>query len=287
MKLWADQSDHVTLAYPVPTPRPHNLFGQHGPRCVWCSGYGQTFALGGSAGTIHRTTTRCTCGGTGIDHDRVRDQQMSDLQRRLDALDRVTAQQARRIASLTKQLKGSRVQNSRQFWNECIAWATADGTAIANTTTEAVIFPNITIPANYLQDGRALRLRAFGKLSTTGTPTMIWAFRWGGVAGTVLATSEAITQGSGVTNVNWGLEALVQTRANGSSGSLLVMGELGVHTSSTAVASNVFGVSGFDAPAAVTVDLTADTALSLTADWSAQSASNTLTGMMYYVESLN
>lgn len=176
---------------------------------------------------------------------------------------------------------------SRQFWSEAIAWAVADGTAVANTTTETIIFPNVTIPANYMQDGRVLRIKAFGKLSTTGTPTMTFAIRWGGVSGTVLATSEAITQGSGVTNVNWSLEAYIQTRSNGATGSLLVFGDLVIHSSSTAVLQNVFSVSGFDAPAAVTVDLTADTALSLTADWSAASASNTLTGMLYVGESLN
>lgn len=176
---------------------------------------------------------------------------------------------------------------SRQFWQEVLAWATADGTAVANTTTETIIFPNVTIPANYMADGRVLRLRAFGKLSTTATPTMTWALRWGGVSGTLLATSEAITMGSGVTNVNWSLEALIQTRANGSSGSLLVMGELSVHTAAGTVLANVLGVSGYDAPAAVTVDLTADTALALTADWSAASASNTLTGMLYTIEALN
>lgn len=176
---------------------------------------------------------------------------------------------------------------SRQYWSESLAWATADGTAVANTTTETIIFPNITIPANYMQDGRVLRLRAFGKLSTTGTPTITFAIRWGGVAGTLLATTEAITNGSGVANVNWEVEALIQTRVNGASGSLFVMGTAQVHTSSTAVVANTFGVSGFDAPAAVTVDLTADTALSITADWSAASSSNTLTGHVYTVESLN
>jgi hypothetical protein len=70
-------------------------------------------------------------------------------------------------------------------------------------------------------------------------------------------------------------------------GSLLVMGEAVVHTSSTAVAQNVFGVSGFDAPAAVSFDLTADAALALTADWSAASSSNTLTGILYVLEALN
>lgn len=176
---------------------------------------------------------------------------------------------------------------SRQYWSELLAWAVADGSAIANTTTETIIFPNVTIPGGYMQDGRVLRLRAFGRLSTTATPTIAFGLRWGGVSGTVLATTEAITNGSGVTNVNWAIEALIQTRANGASGSLFVMGVAQVHTAAGTVVTNVFGVSGFDAPAAVTVDLTADTALALTATWSAASASNTLTGHLYVVESPN
>lgn len=176
---------------------------------------------------------------------------------------------------------------SRQFWSETLGWAVADGTAVANTTTETVVFPGITIPANYMQDGRCLRLRAFGKLSTTGTPTMTWALRWGGISGTLIATSEAITMGSGVTNVNWSVEAFVQCRTNGSTGTVFVMGDLAVHSAAGTVLSNVFGVSGFDAPAAVTVDLSADASLVLTADWSAASASNTLTGHIFTIESLN
>lgn len=132
-----------------------------------------------------------------------------------------------------------------------------------------------------------MRLRAFGKLSTTATPTMTWALRWGGVAGTLLATTEAITMGSGVANVNWSLEMFIQTRTNGATGTVLVFGDCQVHTSATAVLNNTFGVSGFDAPVAVTVDLTADTALALTAKWSASSASNSLAGMLYSLESLN
>lgn len=176
---------------------------------------------------------------------------------------------------------------SRQYWSETMSWETADGPAIASTTDETIIFPNKIIPANFMQDGRTLKLTAFGKLSTTGTPTITFAIRWGGVAGILLATTEAITMGSGVTNVNWEISAIIQTRTNGSSGTLLAMGNCHVHTSSTAVAQNIFGVSGYDAPAAVAVDLTAATALSLTADWSANSASNTLTGMIYTIEALN
>ena len=43
---------------------------------------------------------------------------------------------------------------SRQYWSETLSWATADGTAVNTTTTETIIFPNVTIPANYMQDGR-------------------------------------------------------------------------------------------------------------------------------------
>jgi hypothetical protein len=176
---------------------------------------------------------------------------------------------------------------SRQMWTEALFWATADGTAIHTTTTETIIFPDVTIPANYMQDGRVLRLRAYGKLSTTGTPTMTFAIRWGGVAGTVLATTEAITTASGAANTAWSIEAYIQTRTNGSSGALLVVGDVTVNLTASTQTSGAFGVSGFDAPAAVTVNLAADTALSLTADWSANSASNTLTGMLYTLEALN
>ena len=107
------------------------------------------------------------------------------------------------------------------------------------------------------------------------------------MTGTLLATSEAITMGSGVASVNWRLQGELQTKTDGQTGTVIFFGLLTVHTAATTVAQNVFGVSGFDTPAAVTVDLTADTALSLTAKWSAASASNTMTGMQLYEEALN
>lgn len=183
----------------------------------------------------------------------------------------------------------------RQAWVEAVAWATADGTAIANTTTEAIIFPNITIPANFMADGRVLRITAYGRHGTTGTPTLVFALRWGGVSGTVIAQSGAVTCGSGVTAAPWKVELIVQVRANGSSGSVFVMGEAicwDDAVGSTGSATNAPGIAamgsaGAATPAAVTVDLTADTALALTADWSAASASNTLTGHIYVLEALN
>lgn len=184
---------------------------------------------------------------------------------------------------------------SRQFWDETLFWATSDGPAIANTTTETIIFPNVTIPANYMQDGRLLRLRAYGRHSTTGTPTLTFAIRWGGVSGTVLAQSGAITCGSAVAAAMWQVEAYLQTRSNGASGTIFTVGHavLGedaagsVGSATNSSHEGFMGSAGVATPAAVTVDLTADTALSLTADWSAQSASNTLTGHFYSIEAMN
>ncbi|MEW6511893.1 MAG: hypothetical protein AB1428_13155 [Bacteroidota bacterium] len=174
---------------------------------------------------------------------------------------------------------------SRQFWMEPLAWATASGTAIANTATETIIFPNVTIPANYLQDGRFLNLRLQGQHSTTATPTLIFRVRWGGVAGTLICLSPTFTTGSGVTANLWEVDVIIQTRLNGSSGTVVAIGCATVQGAS--VPSQLMCVGGGATPAATTVDLTADTALSVTAQWGTASASNTLTGWNYQVLSSN
>jgi len=174
---------------------------------------------------------------------------------------------------------------SRQFWSETLGWAVASGTAVANTTTETIIFPNITIPANFMQDGRVLRIRAQGQHSTTGTPTLILRLRWGGVSGTVICLSPTFTCGSGVTANLWDTNIVIQTRSNGASGTLVAIGNIGVVGAT--VPSSLVCAGGSATPAAITCDLTADSALSITAQWGTASASNTLTGWNYFIEALN
>lgn len=187
---------------------------------------------------------------------------------------------------------------SRQTWEETLSWVTSDGTAVANTTTETILFPNVTIPGNYLADGRVLRLKAYGRYGNvvTSVPTLTFRARWGGVAGTVIAASAAIvTSATAMTAALWSLELLIQVRSNGSTGTVFAMGEVQMTTNTAPTFGTVtnYGVptmmasAGLATPAAVTVDLTADTALSLTAQWSAANASNTITGHIYTIESLN
>lgn len=191
---------------------------------------------------------------------------------------------------------------SRQFWEETLTWAVASATAIANSVTETILFPNVTIPANYMQDGRVLRLRAFFAYGTTATPTLIFAVRWGGVAGTVLAkqaaniTTSAVGGGASMTALGE-LEVFIQTRSNGSSGTLMTNGSSTLYTSTLLTAGTVTnygqpapiasGSTGGTTPVAVTVDLTADTALSLTALWGTQNAANSIQGLQYTIEAMN
>jgi hypothetical protein len=187
---------------------------------------------------------------------------------------------------------------SRQFWGETIAVSTLDGAAVANTTSETILFPNITIPANYLQDGRAMRLRVFGKHSTlgSGTVTLTFRLRLGGVAGVLLTASAAITQVISLTNAAFDLDIILNVRTNGSSGTIMANGTARVFGATAPTVGSATGapaiapmtVGGQTAPAAsAAVDLTADQALSITVQHGAASASNTVTGLNYILESLN
>lgn len=191
---------------------------------------------------------------------------------------------------------------SRQFWAETLSWATASGATVANTATETILFPNITIPANYMQDGRVFRLRIWGAYGTTATPTLAFTLRWGGVSGTILAKSAAVTTTSSVgggasMTAPFDLEIYIQTRSNGSTGTLMSNGHAILFTSTAGTAGTVTnygmplpissGSTGGTTPVAVAVDLTADTALSITAAWGTANAANSIQGLQYSLESLN
>lgn len=191
---------------------------------------------------------------------------------------------------------------SRQYWSETITWATSSGTAVANSTTETILFPNITVPANYMQDGRALKLTLRGAYGTFTSGTMIFAVRWGGVAGTVIAKSPTVTPtvsvgGGASMTAMWEMSIDMQTRSNGSAGTLMTNGNAILYTATAGTAGTVTnygmplpiasGSTGGTTPVAVTTDLTADTALAVTVLWSVANAANSIQGLQYVLESLN
>jgi hypothetical protein len=136
-----------------------------------------------------------------------------------------------------------------------------------------------------------------GKYSTLGSGTVshVYTLRWGGVAGTILTKTGTITLLISMTNAYFDMDIMIQTRSNGSAGTLLADGiarafggtapTIGSATGAPAIAPMTNG--GQTVPATAAVDLTADTALSITITHGANSASNTATGQHYTAESLN
>jgi hypothetical protein len=159
---------------------------------------------------------------------------------------------------------------------------TADGTALATSTTLTDISPAppIVIPANLLQIGSTIRVRAAGRFSTTATPTLLLGLYYGGVAGVAICATSAVTTPSGVTNQTWEFEAEFDVRTIGSAGSALGVGKaINIST----VATNMAPAT---APAAATIDTTSAKALTIGAQWGTSSASNTITCHRYRVELL-
>lgn len=176
---------------------------------------------------------------------------------------------------------------SSQSWEQLInPVAVADGTALASSTTltDVSMAPQTTIPANYLQPGSMLRVTARAKFSNTSTPTLLLGLYYGGVAGTKLCAIGATTTTTGATNWPIQIEALINVRTIGSSGTCYATGFVDLGTSLTAVTRIPMDAS---AVAAATIDTTTAKTLTLGAQWGTNNASNTLTVVQWAVESLN
>lgn len=161
----------------------------------------------------------------------------------------------------------------------------AAGSAYASsvTLTDVSPLPNTAIGANSLVPGSVIRLTAFGTFSTTGTPTLLLGFYYGGVAGTALAATTAVTMGSGVTNVPWRMEWQGIVRSVGASGTIMGQGIV-AHGTSVAAWTNV--PLPQTALATVSIDTTTAKAVTVGAQWGTSSASNTLTCHAFLVESV-
>lgn len=181
---------------------------------------------------------------------------------------------------------------SRQFWEEVIACAVANGTA-CTAAAEGLIFPSVSIPANFMQDGRALRMTAMGKYSNVVTTpgSITFRIRWGGLAGTILAQTSAIALNIvAQTDIMWRLQCEIVCSTNGATGTLLAMGQvdLAMQLAASQGLACMMGSTGgltTNTPAAVTVDLTAVTDLSLT--YQSTVATGSQTGMTYILAALN
>jgi hypothetical protein len=140
-----------------------------------------------------------------------------------------------------------------------------DGTAYTTQTTPGSILApaaKFTLPANFMEIGRHLKVRASGRMSTQATPgTLTFDVRFGSVV--VLNGGASGTLNASQTNVSWRLEADLICRSIGAStvatmyGSMIVA-SLGLSASLPVAvfpATSPGVGTGFDSTVAAVVDL--------------------------------
>lgn len=154
--------------------------------------------------------------------------------------------------------------------------------------TEALLVPDVPVLANFMYPGRLLHGRVFGKAScvvtTPGTQT--FKLRWGGIAGTVLATSAALTQNvAAQTDDTWLFDFYVQCISAGVLGTFLTYGHFVRGNRAVGALADItpdlIPATGL---ANVVVDSTVDKLLSLTYTSSVTTAS--ITAMSYFLEAM-
>lgn len=164
----------------------------------------------------------------------------------------------------------------------------ADGAQILNTTSETIICPDYTFAANdpLIYQGAMFNVRCWFDVSNVVTTpgTLTLRIRWGGVAGTVLASTGAVALSTTArSNYSGSLDADIVWRSVGSAGSAFCQGRAFLNDTPVAADSlpqgiYTMGSAGANVPAVVSsLDTTTSKALSVTAQFSVSTATTQLT----------
>ncbi len=162
--------------------------------------------------------------------------------------------------------------------------ATSSTTVTASTvgTAETALCPVLTIPAADAIAGATYRIVAWGYVTSSLTPpTITLQARLGGVAGTSIAATGALTPTASLSNAGfWKIECVVTCRTTGASGTWSgVLSLLDAFSSTLSTADNV------NAPTPTVVrDTTVSSDLLFTATYSANTAGNSITCSGSYAE---
>lgn len=186
-------------------------------------------------------------------------------------------------------------------WGETLITAQVDGTALNTSTTATSILPpaaRFTLPSNFFSIGKALRLKAMGRVSnivtTPGTLTL--DVRFGTVATPIIVFNGGAMQLNAVAKVNvtWWLEAILTCRAIGNGTSANMIG-VGQWTSESVVGSAVPASGGagcFNLPASAPAvgtgfDSTATQVVDLFGTFSISNVGNAIQVHQYTLEAMN
>lgn len=182
---------------------------------------------------------------------------------------------------------------------EALSANAAVGAAYNTSTTATVVSTAASagfVPANFFLPSygaaKSLLVKAFGVLGTTSAPNLTMEVLANTTQGTrnssgILATTGAVAQGSGVTNIPWELEVLISCASTGASGSFLAIGMFKTYTAATTVNNFRCSSSAANPNTGLTLSTQSAYYVELAATWGTNSASNTLTLYGYTVLGLN
>lgn len=190
---------------------------------------------------------------------------------------------------------------TRQTWQEVVQAKVADSTAHANSTTATSILHasnRLTLPANFFEVGRQVRILAAGRISNVVTTpgTLTLDFRLGPTSAIAAVSSGAMQLSTTAhTNVAWWLEALITCRVIGNSTTANLFGQFRMTSqalSLTAVADSTTTPATLLGPNSAPAvgagfDSTVANIADLFATWSVGSASNSIQTHQYSLQVLN
>lgn len=163
---------------------------------------------------------------------------------------------------------------------------TADKT-VTNTVTETSIMGTgvgtATLPANFFVAGKTVRFRIGGVYSTPSlaTPSVIVKVKYGA---TVIATVTTTALLSGATNLEFDGEVAITCRTTGSSGTVMVHGDIEY---ATGVAGTIAVDPLNNAGATTTINTTTSNALDVTIQWDTATATRIVKSTVTTIEVLN
>lgn len=139
------------------------------------------------------------------------------------------------------------------------------GNTVASTSSETAFASTYDIPANTLQEGTVVRVRGHGVFSTDAGAAPNLTVRVE-VDGQTVLTSGARTLATGNSNDGWALDALLVAHSIGATGALEAQGVL-----------EMDGTEPLENTSTFTVDTTQALSITVTVEWSAADADNTIT----------
>ena len=134
-------------------------------------------------------------------------------------------------------------------------------------------------------------VKAFGVLSTTGTPNFTMAVSGNTTQGTynssgLMATTPATAMASGASNQPWELEVIITCTATGASGTFLSDGFFKIYNGTTLIAARCSS-STANPNTAASVSTESAYYLELAGTWGSSSSSNTVTVYQVAVLGIN